>query len=400
MKRISEFDGLRGLLVTVVVLEHLLKLFAPLSFDPNVRTLTPDLSIAPFTVLHNGGWAVAMFFVLSGYIITHCVFSHSRGVYGLTFMLNRYIKFTLLVAFSYALIYIVSKLGLDLTPELVNENLFYGAGLLNGATPSASELLSIATYETLFLFNYSYNPVLWTLAFEMYGAIVVLLMCSMMRAKILKSSRLQSFIVFASTVCFLQTGLPTNIFVADVLSLFSLGFYIYFLNVRADIGYREKAKTLICIMIGMVIIMHDVRGSIANPLLMLEIPTELFFQRYLLYGLGAGLLMLAILRSNYISRLFAHPLIQKLGKMSFSIYVTHMIVIHTVGSYLHLILPVEGWWLFISIFITLVSIVLVGWVTCELVEIKLYKKLKLSFIGTNGRFKTGELDHNELVIKK
>ena len=67
--RLHQLDGLRGIAALTVVLYHYLSAFLP--------ALTPDetanphwLSDTPLAVIFNGPFAVVVFFVLSGFVIS------------------------------------------------------------------------------------------------------------------------------------------------------------------------------------------------------------------------------------------------------------------------------------------------------------------------------------------
>ena len=94
--RLQHLDGLRGIAALTVVVFHYLSAFVP--------ALTPDQTANPYwlsdtllAVLFNGPFAVIVFFVLSGFVVSKA--AHSHGPLPLTIFL-RYFRLTIPMLFS------------------------------------------------------------------------------------------------------------------------------------------------------------------------------------------------------------------------------------------------------------------------------------------------------------
>ena len=80
MKKIRYLDGLRGLAAFEVVFHHFILAFYPALFaGPGVPThLAPGQEVfvsgSVLNLLYDGNFAVCIFFVLSGYVLSHKFF--------------------------------------------------------------------------------------------------------------------------------------------------------------------------------------------------------------------------------------------------------------------------------------------------------------------------------------
>lgn len=89
MQKRLYLEGLRGLLSLIVVVHHFILLFQPLVFlgsnnpdDFKTRPLSGSILLAntPLNLFMNGNWAVCMFFVMSGYVLSVKYFQTSNTV--------------------------------------------------------------------------------------------------------------------------------------------------------------------------------------------------------------------------------------------------------------------------------------------------------------------------------
>lgn len=165
MQRYEELDSLRGLAALAVMVGHFLMVFAPIVQNTSgLGFLDYPLNLLKYTPLHavwGGHEAVIMFFLLSGFVLSLPFFSNRQQIYS-KYVIKRicriYIPF--LAALFIALIMreavYVSKLT-DLTSYYNN---------LWVIPPDAGSII----HHLLFVGNYNttrYDPILWTLVHEM-----------------------------------------------------------------------------------------------------------------------------------------------------------------------------------------------------------------------------------------
>ena len=85
MRKIKYLDGLRGLAAFVVVFHHFILAFYPALFfgdnaTPHLRAgLEAFVSGTPINLLYNGNFAVSIFFVLSGYVLSYKFFVRKKS---------------------------------------------------------------------------------------------------------------------------------------------------------------------------------------------------------------------------------------------------------------------------------------------------------------------------------
>jgi len=118
MDKIRYLDGLRGLAAFVVVLSHFVVVFYPALYTANpeeVRFVSQlDLIIAgtPLNILYNGNFAVCIFFILSGYVLTYKFFRDKNPEALASGAFRRYFRLLFPVLFSNLFVFVLMKLSL------------------------------------------------------------------------------------------------------------------------------------------------------------------------------------------------------------------------------------------------------------------------------------------------
>jgi peptidoglycan/LPS O-acetylase OafA/YrhL len=169
-RRVNHLDGLRGIAALTVVVFHYLSAFVP--------ALTPDqtanpywLSDTPLAVLFNGPFAVVVFFVLSGFVVSKA--AHRNDPLPLTVAL-RYLRLTIPMLASGILAWLLlttfpveaSKLGaLTGTPWLTKT--------FNGHIPSLFAAIKDATLDVYLHGQSRFNNVMWTMRWELIGSVAI-----------------------------------------------------------------------------------------------------------------------------------------------------------------------------------------------------------------------------------
>lgn len=160
--RFEQIDSLRGLAASSVVLNHL----CLASTIPLLTTLSTGYSYSPFFILINGRGAVVLFFILSGFVLSLPFLKGRQAQYNvyLTKRIFRiyipYLASTILVFILYYLLY---KEGLKDVGEWVST--LWGSRLSAGLL--LDHFLMLGNYDTRAL-----NTVIWSLIHEMRISII------------------------------------------------------------------------------------------------------------------------------------------------------------------------------------------------------------------------------------
>lgn len=325
MKRLGYLDGLRGLLALIVFGEHFLKTFYPTALThETIWSGGSWMDIAwvfsPLTFLYNGGFAVAGFFVLSGYLLTRSVWYTKRGggTFHLKQIVRRYLRFAVPITLSLFTILILGQLGyLDNTAFIAE----YGSSLKSiyylPEPLTFIEVFKQGFFTSLFAFDFSHNPVLWVMTPEML-CVLALGAFGVVFNNFATSRN--------SRIIFLATFLMATLFF--VSGYLFVGFWIGAFVFAVELLWRRYHKTDSIVAIGLVaiggaMVCLDLKGGSSNPFTLGEGRDHLSNIIYTIYGIGWGAMLLGILQHKALQRLLSHSALQSIGKASFGIYLFH-----------------------------------------------------------------------------
>ena len=292
-------DGLRGWASVVVLLHHVFEYF--------LSTVNPAYQSKYFLFITDGPLAVSVFFVLSGFALSTGYIHAQNPRIIITMASRRYIRLTIPILVSSLMAFALMSLGL-----MYNVS---AASILNNDwlaqfyafTPSLSGVLSFSLFDTYFNYdaNLSYNKVLWTMPIEFFGSYVIFSMLLTTHHGVKKyCAYLAIFAVLAlqkSTMKYLLFGmLLAEIYEMEIIHKLRMS--------------RQALITGLCL-IGAVIFMVT------------------FHRNSMRHFLAVPLVLSAVL-SGRIASFFENGLSCFLGRISFPLYLTHLLVICSLSSYL------------------------------------------------------------------
>jgi peptidoglycan/LPS O-acetylase OafA/YrhL len=173
--KVTYLDSLRGLAATIVVVTHFVAIFFPYALfgDRYVQTSLIEawLRTMPWSLAIAGHFAVALFFILSGYVLSLGLAKHRTDKQRVwQAMLKRPVRLGGLVLFTVVLGY-----ALMLSGCLIRDPSNIDSRWLSGFWSTTPELDEFVTDVCLSPFSSAdtYNPPLWTIHKELVGSYLV-----------------------------------------------------------------------------------------------------------------------------------------------------------------------------------------------------------------------------------
>lgn len=308
-------DGIRGWAALMVLSGHFLYVFCGYS---RVQSSQWFLRFPC-----DGALSVYIFFVLSGFALsTQFIKSKNRSVIT-SLALRRYLRLTVPILASVLLAYTLMRTGFMVNGRVATLMQNHYLATFYNFTPSLKGAFSYSLWDIYFryqdVFPTSYNRVLWTMSYEMCGSGLVFLLLALCG----KSPK--RFAIYGGlTVLFLVTSNP-----AMVAFIFGIGL--------AEFYHRRVFERL-----------RNHAGSFALSLLLL-LAGGLYSTLYAMYRpvpldlpFVAAVMIFGVMINRRVTRLFESRLSLFIGHISFSLYLTHLLVICSFSSALYLVLVQAG----------------------------------------------------------
>ena len=183
MRKDLSADGLRGLAAVNVLLCHLFLAFLPGGFAwiyPD--TTTPDaihgvvdhlIAFPLLAVLWNGQFAVCIFFVLSGYVLTKAWVDTGDATSFRSRASRRYLRLCVPIFGSVMFAWFVMRMGWSHAKEAGALSGSYWLGDFWKQPPDVLQALRDGLYGTILGGWSRFNPTLWTMKIELLGSLFV-----------------------------------------------------------------------------------------------------------------------------------------------------------------------------------------------------------------------------------
>jgi len=331
--KINALDGLRGVAAIFVIFSHITLLICPYlhlgsSFDANPKSWATHLLDSPFTFFFKGTSSVMLFFVMSGFVLSYSMIRKgARKGFLIHAVIKRYFRLNIPVASS--IIFCVILMGFGaFTANLVGPRY----DLYNAYTASFDALTPVkdAIYGSIFLGNGTFNYVLWTINIEFFGSIMVYALLALLGSQ-LTMLRLVCIIISAYGI---HSGVP---FVWGI-GLFAVGVFLATFDVVHEGSGIRKVGSYILLLAGVYLYGFNSEST-----------SYAYINGIIDYANGHGLqitkgFFVSILGTIMIMTCFVismHPLkfleitlFQWLGKLSFSVYLTHSIILAAVAPFI------------------------------------------------------------------
>ncbi|MGD0481670.1 MAG: acyltransferase [Terracidiphilus sp.] len=314
--RFIELDSLRGLAALNVVLYHLQILWAPdtLSASPIVRSFL--VQMAP-----SGTEAVILFFVLSGFVLSLPALAGKSQPY-FTFMVRRIFR----IYVPYLAAIAVSVAGAYWLHGIVTQNAWFNqswSGPVNWRLVG-QHLLFVGVYDH----NQFDNPI-WSLIHEMRISLVFPWLCALVL--LLKNRWSAAIAAGLTAVAFainkwpllVHWELPDSLFYA---ALFVLGIVLARERQRLSAWFlhlQRFTKILIAIACVWLYLFAGPELAHASGSFLAH---AVWYISHWITALGAGGLIILSFNAQWWQKILAWRPIHLLGKMSYSLYLWHFVV--------------------------------------------------------------------------
>lgn len=327
--RFLELEGIRGIAAIVVVLYHFLLAFYLFSFfGPKSPGLTQHMRFednlygSPFSGFISGTFAVAIFFVLSGFVLSIGYFQTGKMSIVKRLASKRYLRLMLPALASLLLCYFLIRIGASHIKEAsAITNSTWLASNWN-FVPHLSEVLRDG-FLTIFTQDpiHSYNNVLWTMSYEFAG----------------------SFLVFLFLALFAKT--PNRWVLYAILSVvtFNTWFFAFVIGmVFADMysrGYlKQKTRSLFfalpLLLTGIYLGGYPFGNDLSGTAYFFygQLPFSGLNYQIISLTLGAAIIVSVVLATSQVANILRKKYISKLGKYTFSLYLVHIPILYTFSS--------------------------------------------------------------------
>lgn len=353
--RILSLDAVRGIAALTVLFAHL-----RLSFYPALLSNSDSYSLLriPLSILLNGGAAVALFFVLSGFVLTYRFFQSGT----LTALPDAIVRRWPRLAGPVVVVSLISGLlmgfGLYRNLELAHLN---GSSWLKDLFTWKPEglndvlhALKDGVWGTFLTQNCPYNMNFWTMHYELIGSFAAYLFTFFV---VIAARKLDWRIILGGMI--MLWGREVLRF--PYISSFFLGTILAFLHHRfRSFVWKEPASliltAILCVLIaGFSVPENDFSNGVYKAVGADSVTGRLSV-RYGLHSVMAVILLSYALWVPSVRGFLSRPIMRKLGHLSFPIYLIHLPVICSLGAWTYLSVKSHGQFT-ASLTATLVSIV-------------------------------------------
>lgn len=322
---LSALDGLRGIAALAVVLSHCAFAFLPFLHTGNPTQLRypweETVFNSPFYLFYSGGFAVSLFFVLSGFVLARKFLLHGTVSDLRASAQKRYARLGIPVFGSVMLGFVLMSLhGIPIAPTEVPPGFVWDK---YRAVPDLWEALKDGTFGALLFGDTKYNYVLWTIQLELMGSMLVFGFLALFG-----KSRWSGIaaVVLVSAMC-LRWHNP-----GTYLAMFIVGAYLNKIPTRM----LNPGLGVPLLLAGVYLASYKSNAPIYMPVSWsantvqettgIQLFWPVFFEL-----LAASALIVAVLSLRPMQWLLNRKPIEWLGKWSFSLYLTHSFVLSTVA---------------------------------------------------------------------
>jgi len=332
-QKLKHIEGIRGLAAIIVVLHHYTLAFYPaLNFGDTSQAHIGNGSLellmanTPINLIYNGGFAVCIFFILSGYVLSNSYHQTNNPKILIQYAIKRYFRLLVPVSASIIIAYVFIKIGF-----MHNSNL--------GAVTKTNDWLSTAFdhdrgilaviknifVDVFFFKDNQYNPVLWTMTYELIGSFLIFAFLLLIHPFKYKMSLFIGLIL----VLFFTDN---NFYAAFILGVV-LNKYVMQQQAEDNVMVIPKWLLVLILFVGIYFCSYPLAIDVNHTIY--GFITFSFLLNYEFYHvIGSFIVMFVILHSEKLKTILSGKTMRYIGKISFSFYLLHFIILCSFSCYL------------------------------------------------------------------
>lgn len=325
--KILYLDGLRGVAALIVVIHHFTIAFFWGTYTAESKYyhyfFEKYIALTPLNLLIAGDFSVHVFFVLSAIVIARKFYKSNDYLELTKQIFKRYFRLAIPVSIVIVIVSIFLYFGWFYNSKTAD---FMGSGAwLKGffnLVPNFNDMVSEIISSKVFLQDSNkFNLVFWTLGYELRGSMLVFLVA------IVRNKFKYKTLLYTSLVSlFFGTYYLSFIFGLIILELMTI-------EKLPKINYR---KPLGLILIGLTIYLGSNPTS-GRWIYQAWSDFAILFTKetwMMSHSIAAGLLVLIVVTSEKLKYLLSTKSIVFLGKISFGVYLLHMIIFASLSCYI------------------------------------------------------------------
>jgi len=326
----------------IVLLGHIICAFYPVLFPyPTVLSVSlADLAtqpllikafvFTPLIIFYNGIFAIFIFLIISGYVVSYNCFHNKDENYITASFFKRYFRLAIPILFSCVISYFLLEVGAFSNIKASGESHSPWLSQFYACDANFFNMIKFALYD-VYIKVYSaenllcYGAILWMMYALLLGSFLIYAFYALFARA---HSKLRIFIYIALIIIFSK-----SIILAVILGMILC-------DMDANNIFQNVNKIILLIML--------LSGIYLASVIRLDFPfyTILdidFMKNYFgagydllqfYYIIAAFLLFFALSRLSFSKKVFSSKAAVYIGKISFSIYILHFIVICSLSSYI------------------------------------------------------------------
>jgi peptidoglycan/LPS O-acetylase OafA/YrhL len=325
--RIEALDAVRGIAALLVLFSHC---YATL---PDATQAALALDATPMGLLIHGRPAVIVFFVLSGFVLSLSLLADRSPSYG-AFLIRRICRIYLPFAAAILIAATARKL---VQPSPIDElSIWFNRDWTHSVDPSLllSHLGMLGRARDM-----SLNNPMWSLIVEMRISLIFPLLLALVARSLWVTVPVLLLTLGVTEYLARSPYLPSQPYSGETLLealLFTLYFLSFFITGILIATQRERAARLV-----------EALGTWPRRLLWLAALGSLAVYDDLVNVVGAGLIVVLVLGSRQAKAWLGAAVLQWLGRISYNLYLTHIIVLLSLVHLFHGSVPLS--WLLLAV---------------------------------------------------